>query len=55
LQLLAQAGIIDGRREGRAHVWSLNPDRIAEARRCLKIIAQGWDDALGRLKAHLEE
>jgi hypothetical protein len=36
-------------------VWALNPNRLAEARRCLKIIARGWDDALGRLKAHLEE
>ena len=55
LQFLADAGVIDGRREGREHVWSLNPARLAEARRALKTIAEGWDDALGRLKAHLEE
>ena len=55
LQFLAGAGIIDGKRAGREHVWALNPARLAEAQRCLEIIARGWDDALGRLKAHVEE
>jgi len=55
LQFLASAELIGGRRSGREHVWELNPARLAEAQRCLGIIAQGWDDALGRLKAHLEE
>jgi hypothetical protein len=35
-------------------VWKLNPGRLAEARRCLELIGRDWDDALGRLKAHLE-
>jgi len=55
LQFLAVAGIIDGKRAGREHVWALNPARLAEAQRCLEVIGRGWDDALGRLKAHLEE
>ena len=55
LRFLAAAGIIDGRRAGREHVWALNPARLVEAQRCLDIIARSWDDALGRLKAHLEE
>jgi DNA-binding transcriptional ArsR family regulator len=55
LQFLAVAEVIDGRRAGREHVWTLKPARLAEARRCLKIIARSWDDALGRLKAHLEK
>jgi DNA-binding transcriptional ArsR family regulator len=54
LQFLAVAGIIDGKRAGREHVWKLNPGRLAEARRCLELIGRDWDDALGRLKAHLE-
>ena|ERR1017187_5841052 len=54
LQVLAIADIIAGKRAGREHVWALNPNRLDDARRCLKIIARGWDDALGRLKAHLE-
>ena len=54
LQFLSQAEIIEGQRAGREHVWKLNPARLAEAERCLNVIARGWDDALGRLKAHLE-
>ena len=55
LQFLAVAGLIHGERFGREHVWALKPARLAEARRCLKAIARGWDDALGRLKAQLED
>lgn len=55
LNVLAAAGIIDGRRQGREHVWTLNPARIAAAQRRLEVIARGWDDALARLKTHVEE
>lgn len=54
LQVLAAAGVIDGRRAGREHVWAMNPARLAQAVRHIETIARGWDDALGRLKAHLE-
>jgi DNA-binding transcriptional ArsR family regulator len=55
LHVLAEAGIIDGNRHGREQVWALNPLRLAEAQRRLEIIARGWDDALARLKSHVEE
>jgi DNA-binding transcriptional ArsR family regulator len=55
LQVLASAGIIDGERRGRQHVWAINPARLDEAQRQLAVIARGWDDALARLKAHIEE
>jgi len=55
LQSLSAAGIIHGRRTGREHIWTLNPDRLVEAQRCLGIIAARWDNALERLKAHVEE
>ena len=54
LLVLAAAGVIDGRREGREHVWALNPARLAEVNRYLDVIAAGWDAALSRLKAHVE-
>jgi DNA-binding transcriptional ArsR family regulator len=54
LQVLAAAGVIDGSRQGREHVWAVNPIRLAEGRRCLEVIARGWDDALARLKTHVE-
>jgi DNA-binding transcriptional ArsR family regulator len=55
LQFLAAVGMIDGKRAGREHHWTINAGRLAEAQRCLDVIARGWDDALGRLKAHIEE
>lgn len=55
LQVLAAAGIIDGRRRGREHVWAVNPTRLADGHRYLEVIARGWDDALARLKAHVED
>ena len=55
LQLLAVAGIIDGKRAGREHVWMLNPARLAAAQRCLDVIGRDWVDALNRLKAYLED
>ncbi|MBI1872918.1 MAG: helix-turn-helix transcriptional regulator [Acidobacteria bacterium] len=54
LQVLAAAGIISGRRQGREHVWALNPARLAECWRRIEIISRAWDDALTRLTTHLE-
>lgn len=55
LHVLAAAGAIDGSRRGRERVWAINPARLAEARRHLKLVARGWDDALSRLKRVVEE
>lgn len=55
LHVLAAAGIIEGNRQGREHVWAVNPVRLAEGRRRLDVIARGWDDALARLKVHVED
>lgn len=55
LRVLADARVIRGRRKGREHIWELNPDRLAEAHRHLDKIAHGWDDALARLKSHIEK
>lgn len=55
LRVLADAGIIDGSRRGREQVWTLNPQRLAEGRRHIDIIAAGWAQALDRLKFLLEE
>ena len=55
LQVLAAAGIIDGSRQGREQVWTLNPRRLADGKRHLETIAAGWDDALARFKLLAEE
>jgi len=55
LQVLAAAGVIDGSRQGREQVWTLNPRRLEDGRHHLNLIAAGWDDALARLKKLVEE
>ena len=54
LEVLAAARIIDGTRQGRERVWTLNPGKLVEAQRSLELIARAWDDALNRLKMHVE-
>ena len=54
LRVLAAAGAIEGERLGREHVWAINQARLAEARARIELIAQGWDSALARLRAHVE-
>jgi DNA-binding transcriptional ArsR family regulator len=55
LHVLAAAGVIEGERRGREHRWAINARRLQDAQRHLQIIARGWDDALTRLKARLED
>ncbi len=55
LHVLEVAGLVDGRHKGRESVWAMNTVQLAEGRRCLDLIARGWDDALSRLKAHIED
>jgi hypothetical protein len=46
--------IIEGRRDGREHVWAINPSRLAECRSCLDAVTRGWDDALLRLQRQIK-
>ena len=55
LQVLARAGLARSRRRGRERVWQVEPRRLDDARHWLARISTQWDDALGRLKALLEE
>ena len=54
LQVLASAGVIDGQRSGREHMWAMNPERLAQAMRHIETISRGWDSALARLKTQVE-
>ena len=54
LHVLAAAGVIEGSRQGREQVWTVNAKRLAEGTRHLDVIAAGWDAALDRLKLLLE-
>ena len=55
LQILAAAGLVHDRRRGRERIWTLDADRLDEARRYLDQIAQRWDEALERLRQFVEQ
>ena len=55
LNVLANAGLVRGRRRGREHIWELTPERLTEARHYLDRISLQWDEALDRLKRLVEE
>ncbi len=55
LQVLAEAGLVGGHKQGRERVWQLEPGAIDEARRTLELIGQQWESRLGRLKALVED
>lgn len=54
LQVLERAGLVASERRGRESRFSLRPERVDEARAYLAGIAAHWDDALLRLKRHVE-
>jgi DNA-binding transcriptional ArsR family regulator len=55
LRVLEDAGLVRGERTGRESVWTLEPEPLALARQSLDLISQRWDEALGRLRALVEE
>jgi DNA-binding transcriptional ArsR family regulator len=55
LHVLANAGVVRSVRSGRESLFALEPQPIAEVRDYLDDVSRQWDDALARLKAHLEE
>jgi DNA-binding transcriptional ArsR family regulator len=54
LRVLADAGLVHDARQGRERLWALAPEPIEAARAYLDHVARGWDEALARLKKHVE-
>lgn len=54
LAVLERAGLVQTRTAGRERRVHIQPQSLAEARAHLDRIAAGWDDALGRLRDHVE-
>jgi DNA-binding transcriptional ArsR family regulator len=54
LGVLARAGIVRSTRVGRESLYRFEPQPIAEALNYLEQVSARWDDALARLKHHLE-
>jgi DNA-binding transcriptional ArsR family regulator len=54
LHVMEQARLVASSRRGRERVWTLHRPRLSQASRYLELISTQWDDALGRLRAFVE-
>ena len=55
LRVLQTAGVVHGVREGRESLFELDPRAMDGLREYLESVSRQWDQALGRLKAFVEE
>lgn len=55
LQVLEAAGLVTHDKRGREVLYALEPVRLEEAHSFLDSVAAGWDRAIGRLRAIVEE
>ena len=55
LHVLEKAGLVRPARAGRETLWSLQRQRLDEARGFLEQMSQRWDDRLARLKLMVED
>jgi len=55
LQVLANAGLVRGTRDGRESIYELQPRRLGDAQHWLALISKEWDTTLDRLRAFVEE
>jgi DNA-binding transcriptional ArsR family regulator len=55
LSVLADAGIVRDARHGRERIWTIETRRLEVARRFLDQTSKRWDDAIDRLKEHVED
>lgn len=55
LGALSEAGLLSDERRGRERVYRLAPARLLAAQRYLEQVSVQWDDAIERLRAHVEE
>ena len=54
LQVLQDAGIVAKRRVGRESRFAIRPQSIAQAKDYLARISNQWDEAIERLRIHVE-
>jgi DNA-binding transcriptional ArsR family regulator len=55
LRVLERARIVHGVRAGRESLFELDPKPIDELKEYLSLVSAQWDQALGRLRAFVEE
>jgi len=54
LHVLERAGVVSNVRVGRESHFSYRPEAIADARSYLQEVSAQWDNALSRLRLHVE-
>jgi DNA-binding transcriptional ArsR family regulator len=54
LKVLEEAGLVEHGRDGRESRYSFVPDQVVALQSYLDRVSRQWDDALERLKAHLD-
>jgi DNA-binding transcriptional ArsR family regulator len=54
LRVLVRAGVVHSTRVGRQSLFELEPQPIKAVRDYLDQVSKQWDDALARLKSHVE-
>lgn len=55
LRVLEGAGIVHSVRTGRESLFEFDPEPVEELKAYLERVSAEWDEALGRLKAYVEE
>jgi len=55
LHALAEAGLVRSTRDGRERIWAIQPRRLSDVSRYLDEISSQWDEAIGRLRAFVED
>ena len=55
LEVLENAGLVASSRTGRERSFTFRPEPVADARAFLDTVSAQWDDALGRLRAFVED
>jgi DNA-binding transcriptional ArsR family regulator len=55
LAALVEAGLVEGRREGRETRYTLTPEPLDEASAWLGVIGAEWDARLDRLSRHVQK
>lgn len=55
LDVMTRAGLLKQRRVGRESRFQVRPEAVADARAYLDRVSAQWDEALGRLKAFVEQ
>lgn len=54
LRVMEGAGIVRSSREGRESLWQVEAKPLEEAKRNLDLVSRRWDEAIERLRRHVE-